>query len=94
MTKSIDMTPTQIGFAQGVFSITYALGMIFWGGVGHRFSARSLIVCGLVMTGLMRVDAVTRRVVSGVDRLPARHRLLRFRRMDRCGETDCRLVSA
>ena len=52
ITQSIDMSPTQIGFAQGVFSITYALGMIFWGGVGHRLSARTLIVWGLVMTGL------------------------------------------
>ena len=53
ITKSIDMTSTQIGLAQGVFSITYAIGMIVWGGVGRRLTARQLIVTGLAMTGLI-----------------------------------------
>ncbi|BAN47259.1 putative major facilitator superfamily transporter [Metapseudomonas resinovorans NBRC 106553] len=46
------LSPFQVGMVQGSFSITYALGMIFWGALGQRLSTRVLYCAGLVGVGL------------------------------------------
>jgi MFS family permease len=50
--KSLNLTPTQAGFGQAAFAITYAVGMVVWSPLGRTWPARALFATGLVGAGL------------------------------------------
>ncbi|WP_241107136.1 MFS transporter [Pseudomonas sp. MPFS] len=52
VTETLHLSPLQIGIVQGSFSITYALGMVFWAAWGSRISTRALYCCGLLGVGV------------------------------------------
>ncbi|QIH11872.1 MFS transporter [Pseudomonas sp. BIOMIG1BAC] len=52
VTETLHLSPLQIGVVQGSFSITYALGMVFWAAWGSRISTRALYCCGLLGVGV------------------------------------------
>lgn len=49
--ESLHLSPTQAGFVQGAFAITYCLGMLFWSPFARRWTARRLFAIGLLGTG-------------------------------------------
>ncbi|CAG2157041.1 MFS transporter [Cupriavidus numazuensis] len=51
VTEALHLSPTQAGFVQGAFAITYCLGMLFWSPFARRWSARRLFAIGLLGTG-------------------------------------------
>ena len=51
VSKSLELSPAQAGFAQGAFAITYGIGMVVWSPLGRRMSARSLFAIGLLGAG-------------------------------------------
>ncbi len=52
VSKSLHLSAAQAGFAQGLFTITYAASLLAWGPLSDRFQARLMVVGGLVGTGL------------------------------------------
>ena len=52
VSETLHLSPLQIGIVQGSFSITYALGMIFWAALASRMSTRALYCCGLLGVGV------------------------------------------
>ena len=52
VSASLHLSPSQIGIVQGSFSITYALGMIFWAALASRISTRVLYCSGLLGVGV------------------------------------------
>ncbi|GAB7531400.1 MFS transporter [Pseudomonas sp. 3A(2025)] len=52
VSDTLHLSALQIGIVQGSFSITYALGMIFWAALGNRISTRALYCSGLLGVGV------------------------------------------
>jgi predicted MFS family arabinose efflux permease len=52
ISKTLQLDPAQAGLAQGIFALTYALGMIAWSQISLRLSARAMLLIGLAGTGL------------------------------------------
>ncbi len=52
VTEALHLSPTQAGFVQGAFAITYCIGMLFWSPFARRWSARRLFAVGLLGTGV------------------------------------------
>jgi predicted MFS family arabinose efflux permease len=52
ISKTLQLDPAQAGLAQGIFALTYAIGMIGWSQISLRLSARNMLLIGLAGTGL------------------------------------------
>lgn len=52
ISKSLALNPAQAGFAQGIFAVTYGIGMFVWSPVSRNMSARTMLLIGLGGTGL------------------------------------------
>ena len=52
VSKDLTLSPTEAGFIQGAFAITYCLGMLFWSPFARQWSARKLFAIGLLGTGI------------------------------------------
>ncbi|MDK3022679.1 MFS transporter [Cupriavidus taiwanensis] len=52
VSEALHLSPTQAGFVQGAFAITYCIGMLFWSPFARRWSARRLFAIGLLGTGV------------------------------------------
>jgi MFS family permease len=52
ISKTLDLTPGEAGFAQGVFALTYGVGMVVWSPISRNMSARGMLLVGLAGTGL------------------------------------------
>jgi MFS family permease len=52
MQQALSLDPAQAGLAQGVFALTYGVGMIIWSPVSRKMSARTMLLIGLAGTGL------------------------------------------
>lgn len=52
VSKSINLQPWEAGFAQGIFAISYGLGMFFWSPVSRTMTARRMLVIGLIGSGI------------------------------------------
>lgn len=55
VSKSLNLSASQAGLAQGLFAITYALSLFAWGPLADRVQAKRIIVLGLGGTGLFMV---------------------------------------
>lgn len=54
----LDLNEAQAGLAQGIFALTYGLGMIVWSYVSRTYSARAMLLIGLTGTALGMVAQV------------------------------------
>ncbi|HEB3530088.1 TPA: MFS transporter [Burkholderia cenocepacia] len=52
VSRSLTLSPLQSGFIQGVFGITFAVGMVVWSPLSQRVSARALFAVGLIGAGI------------------------------------------
>ncbi len=52
ISQSLGLDEQQAGFAQGIFALTYGIGMVVWSPVSRRMSARAMLLLGLAGTGL------------------------------------------
>ena len=52
ISETLTLDPAQAGLAQGIFALTYGLGMIVWSQVSRGMSARSMLLIGLAGTGI------------------------------------------
>lgn len=52
VSETLHLDPAEAGFAQGIFALAYAFGMLAWSQVTTRMSARSMLLMGLVGTGV------------------------------------------
>ena len=52
ISKDLALDPAQAGLAQGIFALTYGLGMVIWSPVSRNMSARSMLLIGLAGTGV------------------------------------------
>lgn len=48
----LQLNEQQAGFAQGIFALTYAIGMVVWSPVSRSMSPRTMLLLGLAGTGL------------------------------------------
>jgi predicted MFS family arabinose efflux permease len=51
ISKTLGLDPAQAGFAQGIFALTYGVGLIAWSQVSTRMNARTMLLIGLMGTG-------------------------------------------
>jgi len=52
VSESLHLQPWEAGFAQGIFAISYGVGMFFWSPVSRTMTARKMLVIGLFGTGI------------------------------------------
>lgn len=52
VSQTLHLSPTEAGFVQGAFAITYCIGMLFWSPFARKWSARKLFAIGLLGTGV------------------------------------------
>jgi MFS family permease len=52
ISESLGLDPAQAGLAQGIFALTYGIGMVVWAPFSRKVSARTLLLIGLAGTGL------------------------------------------
>ena len=52
ISKTLHLNPAEAGLAQGIFALTYGVGMVVWSPVSRKMSARSMLLMGLAGTGL------------------------------------------
>ena len=52
VSKDLSLSPTEAGFIQGAFAITYCAGMLFWSPFARHWSSRKLFAIGLLGTGV------------------------------------------
>jgi MFS family permease len=52
LSQDLSLDPAQAGLAQGVFALTYGVGMVVWSPISRRMSARAMLMIGLAGTGL------------------------------------------
>ena len=48
----LGLDPGQAGLAQGIFALTYGIGMVVWSPVSRTMSARQMLLIGLAGTGI------------------------------------------
>lgn len=58
ISETLQLDPAQAGLAQGIFALTYGLGMIVWSQVSKRMTARGMLLVGLAGTGLGMIAQV------------------------------------
>lgn len=73
--KDLQLSPTQAGFVQGAFAITYCIGMLFWSPFARKWSARKLFAIGLLGTG---VFMLAQAAAGGFTELVAARLLIGF----------------
>jgi MFS family permease len=52
VSESLKLNPAEAGLAQGIFALTYGIGMVVWSPVSRSVSARNMLLIGLAGTGL------------------------------------------
>ena len=52
VSESLKLNPAEAGFAQGIFALTYGVGMVVWSPVSRSLSARNMLLIGLAGTGI------------------------------------------
>lgn len=52
ISQTLSLNPAQAGFAQGIFALTYGIGMFVWSPVSRNMTARTMLMIGLAGTGL------------------------------------------
>jgi MFS family permease len=52
ISETLVLNPAQAGLAQGIFALTYGVGMVVWSPVSRNMSARTMLLIGLAGTGL------------------------------------------
>jgi MFS family permease len=58
VSEAINLQPWEAGFAQGIFAISYGIGMFFWSPISRTMSCRRMLVIGLIGSGIgMAVQA-------------------------------------
>jgi MFS family permease len=58
ISQDLSLDPAQAGLAQGIFALTYGVGMIVWSPVSRKMSARTMLLIGLAGTGVGMVAQV------------------------------------
>jgi len=52
VSESLKLNPAEAGLAQGIFALTYGVGMVVWSPVSRSLSARNMLLIGLAGTGI------------------------------------------
>lgn len=52
ISESLKLNPAEAGLAQGIFALTYGVGMVVWSPVSRSMTARNMLLIGLAGTGL------------------------------------------
>ncbi|WP_315833242.1 MFS transporter [Bradyrhizobium prioriisuperbiae] len=52
VSETLGLNPAQAGLAQGIFALTYGVGMVAWSPVSRNMSARTMLLIGLAGTGI------------------------------------------
>ncbi|MHC2337978.1 MFS transporter [Bradyrhizobium sp. USDA 4454] len=52
VSETLKLNPAEAGLAQGIFALTYGIGMVVWSPVSRSMSARNMLLIGLAGTGL------------------------------------------
>jgi MFS family permease len=52
ISQSLGLDPAQAGLAQGIFALTYGVGMVVWSPISRNMSARKMLLIGLAGTGV------------------------------------------
>jgi MFS family permease len=52
VSESLKLNPAEAGLAQGIFALTYGIGMVVWSPVSRSMSARNMLLIGLAGTGI------------------------------------------
>ncbi|MEW6640473.1 MAG: MFS transporter [Pseudomonadota bacterium] len=52
ISQTLNLDPAQAGLAQGIFALTYGVGMVVWSPVSRTMSARRMLLIGLAGTGV------------------------------------------
>ena len=52
ISQTLGLDPAQAGLAQGIFALTYGIGMVVWSPVSRTMSARRMLLIGLAGTGI------------------------------------------
>ena len=52
VSESLKLNPAEAGLAQGIFALTYGIGMVVWSPVSQSMSARNMLLIGLAGTGI------------------------------------------
>lgn len=52
VSESLKLNPAEAGLAQGIFALTYGIGMVVWSPVSRAMTARNMLLIGLAGTGL------------------------------------------
>jgi MFS family permease len=74
VSETLKLNPAEAGLAQGIFALTYGIGMVIWSPVSRTMSARRMLLIGLAGTGLgmvvqvfvqSYVELITLRLIIG-----------------------------
>lgn len=52
VSADLQLNEGQAGFAQGIFALTYGIGMLVWSPISRKMSARTMLLLGLAGTGI------------------------------------------
>ncbi|MDR3468310.1 MAG: MFS transporter [Xanthobacteraceae bacterium] len=52
VSETLKLNPAEAGLAQGIFALTYGIGMVVWSPVSRSMSARNMLLIGLAGTGI------------------------------------------
>jgi len=52
VSETLKLNPAEAGLAQGIFALTYGVGMVVWSPVSRSMSARNMLLIGLAGTGI------------------------------------------
>jgi MFS family permease len=52
VSETLKLNPAEAGLAQGIFALTYGIGMVLWSPISRTMSARRMLLIGLAGTGL------------------------------------------
>lgn len=58
VSETLKLNPAEAGLAQGIFALTYGIGMVVWSPISRTMSARSMLLIGLAGTGIGMVAQV------------------------------------
>jgi MFS family permease len=58
VSETLNLNPAEAGLAQGIFALTYGIGMVVWSPISRTMSARNMLLIGLAGTGIGMVAQV------------------------------------
>lgn len=58
VSETLKLNPAEAGLAQGIFALTYGVGMVAWSPISRSMSARNMLLIGLAGTGIGMVAQV------------------------------------